>query len=76
MSQIDRIEACYQHAVIKFLSNSAMTNTTLRERFKMNEKRAPMISKLIRESLEAKKIKFKNPDSKSNKYAQYLPYWG
>lgn len=67
MSQNERIEACYQHAAIKYLSSSTMTNTSLRERFKMHEKRAPMISKLIKEALEAKKIKPKNPDSKSNK---------
>ena len=31
MSQSERIEACYQHAVLKYLSSGAMTNTSLRE---------------------------------------------
>ena len=35
MSQSERIEACYQHAVLKYLSSSSMTNTSLRERLKI-----------------------------------------
>lgn len=75
MSRSERIQACYQHAVIKHLSNSAMTNTSLRERFKMPERQRPMISKLIKEALEQKIIKIKDAESKSTKYAGYLPSW-
>ncbi len=75
MSRNERTRACYQHAVIKHLSDSAMTNTTLRERFKMPERQRPMISKLIKESLELNIIKIKDIENKSTKYAEYLPYW-
>jgi ATP-dependent DNA helicase RecG len=75
MSREERIQACYQHAVIKHLSNSAMTNTTLRGRFKMHEKQRAMISRLIKDALAAKTIKTKDASNKSNKYMEYLPYW-
>lgn len=32
MSQSERIEACYQHAVLKFFANSVMTNTSVANR--------------------------------------------
>jgi ATP-dependent DNA helicase RecG len=75
MSRDERIQACYQHAVIKHLSNSSMTNTSLRERFKMHEKQRAMISRLIKEALAAKIIKTKDIKSKSSKHIEYIPYW-
>ena len=36
MSARERLEACYQHAVLKHFSDSAMTNKSLRERLKMS----------------------------------------
>jgi ATP-dependent DNA helicase RecG len=75
MSQTERIEACYQHAVLKYLSSSAMTNTSLRERLKMHEKQRTQVSNLIRDALDAGRIKRKNPTSVSSKFAEYIPYW-
>jgi len=75
MTPRERIEACYQHATLKYLSGSAMTNTTLRERLKVAEKSRSMISRVIKESLEQGKIKLKNPESTSVKFAEYVPYW-
>lgn len=73
MSIDERILACYQHATIKHYSNSVMTNTSLRERFKMHEKQRPMISKLIKDACDRKVIKPK--DSKAIKFAEYIPIW-
>lgn len=75
MSREERKRACYQHAVIKYLSHGTMTNASLRERFKMHEKHRSMISRLIKESLDAKVIRIKDINGKSNKQAEYLPYW-
>lgn len=75
MSQSERIEACYQHAVLKYLSSSAMTNTSLRERLKMHEKQRTQVSNLIRDAVVAGRIKRKNMDSLSSKFAEYTPYW-
>lgn len=75
MSQSERIEACYQHAVLKYLSSGAMTNTSLRERLKMQERQRTQVSNLIRDAVRAGRIKRKDPDSPSSKFAEYVPYW-
>ena len=76
MTVNERIESVYQHTVIKYFSSDGMTNSSLRERFKMSDKQRPQISKLIRETIDNRKIKLKDPESNSDKYAIYIPYWG
>jgi len=75
MSRTERIQACYQHAVIKHLSSGTMTNKSLRERFKMSEKQRAMISRLIKEAIDEGFIKIKSPESKAPKNAEYTPSW-
>ena len=75
MSQTERMEACYQHAVLKLFSNGVMTNTSLRERLKIAEKQRAQVSRLIRDALDGGRIKLKDPHSKSSKFTEYLPYW-
>jgi hypothetical protein len=60
---------------LKYLSSSAMTNTSLRERLKMHEKQRTQVSNLIRDAVEAGRIKHKDPASSSSKFAEYIPYW-
>lgn len=74
MGKADRIEACYQHAVLRFLSGAALTNTSLRERLKLGEKQRNLVTNLISDAVEAGRIKRKDPDA-GNKFAEYLPYW-
>ncbi|MCE3255727.1 MAG: transcriptional regulator [Rickettsiaceae bacterium] len=71
----ERIRACYQHACLKYVSNEKMTNQSLRERFKIEDQNSAIASRIIRDSLEGKVIKEDDPESKSRKYASYLPYW-
>ena len=49
----DRIRACYQHAVLLFVMNKRMTNSTLRERFAIKPENASQASRLIREAVQA-----------------------
>lgn len=74
MSQSERIEACYQHAVLQYFSSQTLTNTTLRARFKVSERQRNQITNLIAEAVEAGRIKRKDENS-GNKFAEYLPYW-
>lgn len=74
MSQGERIEACYQHAVLQYLSSQTLTNTTLRERFKLHEKQRNQITNLIGDAVEAGRIRRKDAGS-GNKFAEYVPYW-
>lgn len=75
MAQRERLEACYQHAVLRHLSGGSLTNKSLRERLKMPEKQRSMVSVLIQEATDAKLIKASDPDNKSKKFAEYLPTW-
>lgn len=74
MSQTERIEACYQHAVLQYLSSSTLTNTTLRERFKLHEKHRNQITNLIGDAVALGRIKRKD-EGGGKKFAEYLPYW-
>ena len=75
MSARERLEACYQHAVLKHYSDSAMTNKSLRERLKMSEKQRSMVSVLIQEAIDKKLVKAADPNNKSRKFAEYVPNW-
>ena len=75
MSARERLEACYQHAVLKHFSDSAMTNKSLRERLKMSEKQRSMVSVLIQEAIDMNLVKAADPNNKSRKFAEYVPNW-
>jgi ATP-dependent DNA helicase RecG len=75
MSQRERLHACQQHAILKYLSGGVLTNTSLRERLKMPEKQRSMVSVLIQEAIDENLIKNSNPDNKSKKFAGYVPIW-
>jgi predicted HTH transcriptional regulator len=75
MSPRERLQACYQHAVLKYLSDGAMTNKSLRERLKMPEKQRSMVSVLILEAIDKKLVKPADPENKSKKFAEYIPFW-
>jgi predicted HTH transcriptional regulator len=75
MSAKERLEACYQHSVLRHLSGSGMTNKSLRERLKMPEKQRSMVSALIQDAVELKRIKPADPENRSKKFTEYVPYW-
>lgn len=75
MSSRERLEACYQHAVLRYFSDATMTNTSLRERLKMSERQRAMVSNLIQEAVKVGRIKPANPEYTSRKFADYVPYW-
>jgi ATP-dependent DNA helicase RecG len=71
----EKIRACYQHACLKYVSNEKMTNQSLRERFKIEDHNYSIASRIIKDALTNGAIKEDDPDSKSRKYASYLPFW-
>lgn len=74
MDMAERIEACYQHAVLQYVSSRTLTNTTLRERFKLSERQRNTVTNLIAYAIEAGRIRRKDIGS-GKKFAEYLPYW-
>lgn len=71
----EKIRACYQHACLKYVSNEKMTNQSLRKRFKIEDQNAAIASRIIRDAILDSVIKEDDPESKSRKYASYIPYW-
>jgi ATP-dependent DNA helicase RecG len=75
MSARERLETCYQHSVLRYLSGETLTNTSLRERLQMPEKQASMVSALIQEAVDKGRVKRADPENKSRKFAAYVPFW-
>lgn len=75
MTVSERIEASYQHSIIQYYARGGMTNTSLRERFKMHEKQRSQVSRVIKDSVAMNRIKPKDPNNPSSKFTEYVPYW-
>jgi predicted HTH transcriptional regulator len=52
-----------------------MSNQSLRDRFNIEEKNYPMISRIISDTLSEELIKESDPNNKSKKYTKYVPIW-
>ncbi|MDR1414474.1 MAG: putative DNA binding domain-containing protein [Odoribacteraceae bacterium] len=76
LTPTERVEACYQHSIIKYYASGGMTNASLRERFKISERQRPQVSLVIKAALIQNKIKPKDPNNASTKHAEYVPFWG
>ena len=74
MDKSERERACYLHACLKFVQRSSMTNTSIRDRFGIDEKNRAMASRLIREAVEAGLVSIRLPEA-SPKYREYIPFW-
>lgn len=72
MSIDERIRACYQHAVIKYLSGERMKNATLCERFGIESNNAAQASKVINAAISANLIRPADPE---HPRAGYIPVW-
>jgi ATP-dependent DNA helicase RecG len=75
MTRDDRVRACYQHSVLRYVTNEQMTNQSLRERFKQPESKSTIISQIISATVEAGFIKQDQKAGGSRKFARYLPIW-
>lgn len=52
-----------------------MTNTTLRERFRIDKNNSSTVSRLISLAIEKNIIKDFDPDGNTKKFKKYIPYW-
>jgi ATP-dependent DNA helicase RecG len=75
MDRDDRIRACYQHCVLKWVMSERMTNQSLRERFHLPENKSAITSQVIAATIEAGLIKPDERVGTSRKFARYLPFW-
>ena len=69
MSIDDKVRACFQHCVLRFVENKRMTNATLRKRLGISERNYSIASVIIRETIGRGLIK------ESQRRREYVPYW-
>lgn len=74
MDKQDRIRATYLHACLRYVQRDFMTNSSLRERFGIEEQNSAMASRIIKDALEAGEIR-QFDESASRKYMKYVPSW-
>jgi predicted HTH transcriptional regulator len=74
MDRADRVRACYLHACLRYVERDPMTNSSLRERFGIEEKNSAIASRIIRDALKDGRVKPYDPEQ-GKKYAKYLPFW-
>lgn len=74
MDRQERLRACYLHACLQFVTNRRMTNSSLRERLGVRGKNASMISRVLREAVEAELIVVANPEN-GVRLRHYVPFW-
>jgi ATP-dependent DNA helicase RecG len=75
MDRKERVRACFQHCVLRWMTNERMDNQSLRERFKLPEKKTETASRIIRDAMNDGKIKAEDPLNLSKRYAKYVPWW-
>lgn len=74
MDKDDRVHACYLHACLRYVMRDSMTNTSLRERFGIDEKNSAIASRMIAAALDAGVVKPYDP-AQGKRNARYVPYW-
>lgn len=74
LSTQDKLWACYMHACVKYIQNEFLTNSSLRNRFGLEEKSSASISRLIKEACEKNYIK--KLEETAPRHTKYIPIWG
>lgn len=74
MDRHEKVHACYLHACLRYVMREAVTNTSLRERFGVEVGNAAVVSRIIKDALEAGAIK-PYEEGQAKKSARYLPWW-
>lgn len=70
----DKLWTCYLHSCLKQVTHEGLTNSSLRQRFGLEEKSSAPISRLIKEAVEKGLIKAFDPDT-APKHMKYVPFW-
>jgi len=74
MEREEKIQACYLHACLRYVTREYMTNASLRQRFGKEDKDISIISRVIRDAISEGKIKPLDPET-APRYMKYIPFW-
>ena len=72
MTPSERVRACYQHSILKLITDTPMTNASLRGRFGIEKRNASQASLVLGKTLEEGLIKHADPD---HPRSGYVPHW-
>jgi len=71
LESAERIRACYQHCVLRYVGNEQMTNASLRNRLAISDKNYSMASRVIADTVKSKLVKAHT----RGKSPTYIPHW-
>lgn len=74
MDKDERVNAVYWHSVLRYVNRQPLTNTSVRERFKIEPQNSATASRLIREAVEAGRI-IPYDSGAAPKLMKYQPFW-
>lgn len=74
MDRQEKVHACYLHACLRYVNREPVNNTSLRERFGVEAGNAAIVSRILKDALEAGVIK-PFEEGQAKKAARYLPWW-
>ena len=74
MDRAERVRACYLHACLKYVTRDFLTNASLRERFGVATNNKAMVSRRIREAVDAGAIR-PFDEHTAPKLRKYVPHW-
>lgn len=74
MDREEKIRACYLHACLRYVNHEYLTNASLKQRFMLKEVNSSVISKMIKDTIDAKLIRIDDPNV-GKKGRRYLPIW-
>src|SRR3989338_5474887 len=71
----ERLNACYQHCCLRYVSGEPMTNASFRKRMGLKDTQYTLAWRVIDVAMDRRLIKPRDTKSQSRKYAAYVPYW-
>ena len=74
MDKDEKVRACYLHCCLKYVNKEPMNNTSIRERFRIEERNSATASRIIKQTTEEELIRPYDP-SANRKVMRYVPFW-
>lgn len=73
-SKEDKIRTCYLYTCYCYINEIQVSNSVLRERFGVDEKNKAIISRIVKETMEAGFVKLSDENA-APKMRRYVPFW-
>ena len=74
MDRAERVRAAYLHACLRYVNREHLTNTSVRQRFRIEARNTAQASRLIAEAVKEGAIVPDDPTA-ARRQMQYVPWW-